>query len=338
MLPGKNTACCSGQAFKADGNLIFTSSPESFPCAQVYNEHEHFQLDAQIPCYANWQPGEAWSQLLCVANSPARSNRTRMFRRLCPIPISGKIVVVIPNIVRVPVEISPQPDETTCGPTCLHAVYRYWEDDEALQTVIARTGRLELGGTLAVFLACDALLKGYRATIYTYNLNVFDPTWFATTDQDLIAERLQLQRKLKTDHRLQQATMGYLEFLKLGGRLRLMDLSRGLIHGMLRRKLPIITGLSSTFLYRTPREYGPNDQPDDVRGFPAGHFVVIAGYDIERRKVLVMDPYQQNPYGNSHQYWIGIDRVIGAVLLGIVTHDANMLIIHPRRRTHQGPA
>ncbi len=20
----------------------------------------------------------------------------------------------------------PQPDETTCGPTCLHAIYRYW--------------------------------------------------------------------------------------------------------------------------------------------------------------------------------------------------------------------
>ena len=241
---------------------------------------------------------------------------------------------MIPDTLRLPVQILPQPDETTCGPTCLHSVYRYWNDDEALDAVVARAGRLELGGTFAVFLACDALRKGYRATIYTYNLKVFDPVWFSGSGFD-IAGKLRQQREVKQDYRLQQATAGYLEFLDLGGRLRLKDLSHGLIHGMLRRKLPIITGLSSTYLYRTPREYGPDDTPDDVRGAPAGHFVVIAGYDIERRKVLVVDPYQQNPYGSPHEYWIGIDRVIGAVLLGIVTHDANLLVIHPRRQPQQ---
>lgn len=244
-------------------------------------------------------------------------------------------LAVIPPLLRLPVKILPQPDETTCGPTCLHAVYRYWEDEEPLGAVIERTGRLELGGTFAVFLACDALRKGYRATIYTYNLNVFDPTWFGNPKIN-IAERLQQQRKIKTDYRLQHATLGYLEFLQLGGRLRLMDLSRGLIHRILRREHPILTGLSSTYLYRIPREYGPEDKPDDIRGVPAGHFVVIAGYDIERRKVLVMDPYHMNPYGGSHEYWISIERVIGAVLLGIVTHDANLLIIHPRHLSRQG--
>src|SRR3569832_314192 len=198
----------------------------------------------------------------------------------------------------------------------------------------ALAGRLELGGTFAVFLGCDALRKGYRATIYTYNLGVFDPTWFAGAGVD-IADRLSRQREFKTEYRLQQATMGYLEFLQLGGKLRFLDLSRGLIHGMLRRKLPIITGLSSTYLYRTLCEYGPDDTPDDVRGVPAGHFVVIGGYDLERHKVLVMDPYQKNPYGQSHEYWIGIDRVIGAIHLGIVTHDANLLIIHPRHSPRQ---
>jgi hypothetical protein len=246
-----------------------------------------------------------------------------------------KPVVVIPPLLRLPVKILPQPDETTCGPTCLQAVYRYWDEEEALGSVVGRTGRLEHGGTFAVFLACDALRKGYRATIYTYNLGVFDPTWFGNPDID-IAERLQQQQKVKMDYRLQHATAGYIDFLKLGGRLRLIDLSPGLIHRLLRRQHPIITGLSSTYLYRTPREYGPDDKPDDIRGVPAGHFVVIAGYDLERRKVLVMDPYQMNPYGGSHEYWISIERVIGAVLLGIVTHDANLLIIHPRHMRGYG--
>jgi hypothetical protein len=238
---------------------------------------------------------------------------------------------MLPVTLRLPVIMLPQPDETTCGPTCLDAIYRYWGEDESLQTVISRTRKLERGGTFAVFLACDALRKGYEATIYTYNLMVFDPTWFVPGVD--IAERLQEQRKAKPkDLRLQHATEGYLEFLSLGGRLRFTDLSRTLIRGLLRRQLPILTGLSSTYLYRTAREYGPSDQPDDVRGTPGGHFVVMAGYDRKQRNVLIADPYGPHPYGPSHEYWMNIDRVVGAVLLGIVTHDANLLVIHPRKK------
>lgn len=237
---------------------------------------------------------------------------------------------MLPSRLHLPVKILPQPDETTCGPTCLHAVYSYWGEDEALEDVIARTRKLERGGTFAVFLACDALRKGYQATIYTYNLTVFDPTWFASGVD--VAERLRKQREAKKAPRLQHATEGYLEFLSLGGRLRLTDLSRPLIRGLLRRNLPILTGLSSTYLYRNAREYGPNDEPDDVRGVPAGHFVVMAGYNRSERTVLVADPYGPHPYGPSLEYWINIDRVIGAVLLGIVTHDANLLVIHPPRQ------
>jgi hypothetical protein len=239
-----------------------------------------------------------------------------------------------PSELRLPVATLPQPDETTCGPTCLHAIYRYFGDDEPLDAVIARTQRLEMGGTFAVFLGCDALRKGYRATIYTYNLMVFDPTWFTFPGIDL-AERLARQRDAKPDARLQHATSGYLEFLALGGDIRLVDLSERLIRRILRRRLPILAGLSSTYLYRAPREYGPDDTPDDILGRPAGHFVVIAGLDA--RRVLVIDPYEPNPYGRSHAYWIGIDRVLDATLLGIVTHDANLLIVRPRARSAHPP-
>lgn len=244
---------------------------------------------------------------------------------------------MLPTKLILPLQIQPQPDETTCGPTCLHAIYQYWGDQEDLGKVIARTRKLEQGtGTFAVFLACDALRKGYQATIYTYNLKVFDPTWFARGVD--IAERLRQQRVVKTDSRLRHATEGYLEFLQLGGRLRLTDLSRRLIRGLLRRGLPILSGLSSTYLYRTVREYGPSDLPDDLRGTPSGHFVVISGYDRDNRTVLVSDPYGAHPFGPSREYWVNIDRALGAVLLGIVTHDANLLIIHPRRQSsHEHP-
>lgn len=237
---------------------------------------------------------------------------------------------MLPQTLRLPLAMQPQPDETTCGPTCLHAVYRYWGREEPLADVIARTGKLERGGTVAVFLACDALRHGFAATIYTFNLMLFDPTWFVG-DVD-IAERLARQRAEKPhDTRVQEVTEGYLEFLRLGGRLRMRTLSRYLLRGILRRRQPILTGLSSTYLYRAMREYGPRDLPDDVRGAPGGHFVVLSGYDRPGRTVLVTDPYDPHPHGPDREYWLDIDRAVGAILLGIVTHDANLLIIRPNR-------
>lgn len=236
---------------------------------------------------------------------------------------------MLPPSLHLPVDIMPQPTETTCGPTCLHSLYRYWGDDATLDEIIGRTRALEHGGTFAVFLACDALTHGFEATIYTYNLTVFDPTWF--TERRDIAERLEAQRAAKNDPRLMHATEGYLEFLRLGGRLRFTDLTPVLVRGLLRRGLPILTGLSSTFLYRTAREYGLYDTPDDVNGTPSGHFVVIAGYNRPAHKVLVADPYGPHPYGTARNYWIRHDRVLNAVLLGIVTHDANLLVIRPRK-------
>jgi hypothetical protein len=67
-------------------------------------------------------------------------------------------------------EILPQPDQFTCGPTCLQAVYRYFGDAVPLPKVIEEIPQLEDGGTLAVVMACHALARGYKATIYTRNI------------------------------------------------------------------------------------------------------------------------------------------------------------------------
>lgn len=233
--------------------------------------------------------------------------------------------------LRLPLEIQSQPDEITCGPTCLHAIYRYFGDDFPLKRLITEVQSLEGGGTLAVFLACHALRQDYAATIYSYNLEVFDPTWFITPGVDM-SERLRRQMQEKADPRLRVATRGYLEFLERGGSLRFVDLTRNLIRGYLKRGIPILTGLSATYLYRTAREFGPNDEYDDIRGHPSGHFVVLSGYDRERRNVVVNDPLRPSPVAEGHRYEVNIDRVLGAIMLGVLTHDANLLIIRPKKR------
>ena len=231
---------------------------------------------------------------------------------------------------RLRLDILPQPDEQTCGPTCLHAIYRYYGDDPLLTQIIKEVPALEGGGTLAVFLACHALRRGYDAVIYTYNLEVFDPSWFGDGNVDL-AERLQAQLQHKQWAKIKKATAGYLEFLSLGGRIKFADLTSDLVHRYLNRGTPILTGLSATYLYRTAREFGPKSDYDDLRGTPAGHFVVLCGYDKEARMVMVADPLHPNPMGPSQYYATKISRLIGAVFLGVITHDANLLIIEPKK-------
>ncbi|HEY5315433.1 MAG TPA: C39 family peptidase [Pirellulales bacterium] len=226
-------------------------------------------------------------------------------------------------------DILPQPDGFTCGPTCLQAVYRYYGDKASLEQVIAEVPRLEDGGTLDVLLACHALRRGYQAKIFTYNVQMFDPTWFgpAPFNPAPIKAGLRKQMEFKKSPKLAVATEAYLEFLDRGGVLRFDDLTSGLIRKYLNRGIPLLTGLSSTYLYRSAREYGPGQDFDDVRGVPSGHFVVLCGYDATNRQVLVADPLGNNPVSASNPYAVSIDRVIGAILLGIITYDANLLII-----------
>jgi len=226
-------------------------------------------------------------------------------------------------------EIVPQPDDMTCGPSCLHAVYAYWEDPIALDRLLAEVRMLPAGGTLDVFLANHALARGYDVTIFTYNLHVFDPSWFPA-DAAALAERLRRQREVKPDGRLQAATAGYLRFLELGGKVRYEDLTTSLIRRYLKKGVPIMTGLSATYLYRSAREIPDTMVSDDIRGEPCGHFVVLSGYDRRTRQVKVADPYRANPYSADGYYPVDIRRLIGAVFLGIATYDANLLVIRPR--------
>lgn len=234
-----------------------------------------------------------------------------------------------PSSPRLTLEILPQPDDTTCGPTCLHAVYRYFGDAISLGQVIDEVKPLKGGGTLAVLLARHALERGYRATIYTYNLTMFDPSWFASGRIDLAA-KLEAQAKAKRAAKLRFATRAYLRFLELGGRMRFRELNPDLIRRYLTRGHPVLTGLSATYLFGCPRERGKEKlHYDDIRGEPAGHFVVLYGYDPDSREALVADPLQDNPRFGTHYYSVSIQRLLGAVLLGALTYDANLLVIEP---------
>lgn len=225
-----------------------------------------------------------------------------------------------------------QPDDVTCGPTSLHAVYNFFGDKISLQKVISEINYLNSGGTLAVMLAIHALKRNYQATIYTYNLEVFDPSWF-TVKTDLKAKLLE-QKKYKTSKKLHHATNAYLEFLTLGGEIKFINLTPSLLNKFFKMNIPILTGLSATYLYNCAREaWGGNQSVyDDVKGKSTGHFVVLSGYNNETHDVIVADPYRENPVSHDNYYSVKVSRLINSIMLGVLTYDANLLVIEPKEK------
>src|SRR5690606_17903129 len=123
-----------------------------------------------------------------------------------------------------------------------------------VKDVIKGVKSLKTGGTLAVMLGNHALSRGYKAKIYTYNLNLFDPSWAKYSRNKMIKslkEQMEFKRKRR---KLYVASQAYIQFLEAGGEIKFAELDERMIKGYLKRSVPILTGLSATYLYGTARE------------------------------------------------------------------------------------
>lgn len=235
----------------------------------------------------------------------------------------------MPRIL-LPFSISAQPDELTCGPAVLHAVYRFWGVERSLQQMIDEVTSVPGGGTAAVMLALHAEMHNFDAVIYTCSLPMFDPTWFRP-GASVIRERLIEQARVKKfDDKRQVVTQAYIQYLDNGGEVKMEDLTLDLIASHLSQGKPLIMGVSATWLYRCMRDRQDDMYRDDIAGEPTGHFVVVHGIDTERRRAWIADPFCETPWPGSHHYEVDADRLIAAMMLGVTSYDAKLLVLTPR--------
>lgn len=235
-------------------------------------------------------------------------------------------------------KMNAQPDDESCGPTCLHAIYKHYNLDITYEEVVSEVERSISGGTLAPLLGKHALRLGFKVTLYVNNLQLYDPSWFnqdGTSNSDFLREKLMQQMRIKRNRFLAKGTHSALDFLNLGGAIRFRNLTIELLKEYFDRSIPILTGLSSTFLYNSCREFFTKEGKsisDDVRGHPCGHFVVLCGYNKKEQLVVVADPFKENPVSGDHYYSVSSQRLINAIMLGVVTLDGNLLMIEPKDR------
>jgi hypothetical protein len=225
-----------------------------------------------------------------------------------------------------------QPDDVTCGPTCLRKVYDFYGMEIDLEEVVDGIERNEDGGTLAVFLGMAAMRRGLNARIFCYDLQIFDPTWAPLTRDALVA-RIRARFPYLRDAKRKRAAVAYVRYLEMGGELAFDELTPGLLKSIIDRGHPVLAGLSATYLYRFPRERWDSALgrlvDDDVAGEPTGHFVVISGYENWGRRLTILDPSEHVPASDDGRVMADADRVINAILLGDATYDAVLLELWP---------
>jgi hypothetical protein len=225
-----------------------------------------------------------------------------------------------------------QPDDVTCGPTCLRKVYDFYGIAVDMDEVVEGIERNEDGGTLAVFLGMAAMRRGLSARIYSYDLQIFDPTWAALT-RDALIRKIRARFPYLRDAKRKGAAVAYVRYLEMGGELAFDELTPALLKSIIDRDHPILAGLSATYLYGYARERWDEAigklVDDDVAGDPTGHFVVISGYENWGGRLTVMDPSEHVPSSPDGRVVVDAERVINAILLGDVTYDAVLLELWP---------
>lgn len=229
------------------------------------------------------------------------------------------------------VRIERQPDYTTCGPTSLHAIYRYYGDPIELETVIKETAKLPGpgGGTLMVHLAVHALSRGYEVDTWVCNTRHMDPTWFQQPTDVLAKLKARSEAKgLVDDLRYGPALEAVEQYVQRGGRFVWGDLTPELLSSVLARGTPLLTGTNGTYLYQCARETDAG--PDDIRGDAFGHFIVLSGYRSADQSVAIADPLLDNPAYGTKYYRVNFYRLLGAIFLGVGSDDGNLMLIRPK--------
>ncbi len=233
----------------------------------------------------------------------------------------------VPGVHRLSVPRFEQPDDVSCGPSSLYSVLRYHGtelDFDALRRLVPTN---EDGGTLSVYLGLTALRMGYQARLYSYNLHVLDPTWRAL-DPTALEAKLRARAEGPQAERVRQACSAYADFVHEGGEIDFADLSPELLVRALDRGHPLVCGTNATYLYVDPRERPDDNKADDVHGDPVGHFLVVSGHDGPDT-LYVTDPAPEVPHDAGDAYAVTAQRLINAILLGIVSFDAVLLEVWP---------
>lgn len=202
------------------------------------------------------------------------------------------------------VEHQYQPTITTCGQTALSILLSHFGEvinplkiEQNVPQVQDKNGQNM--GTITQHMATWCIDKGYNVSLYTFDCQVIDQSWFGLGKDELV-EKLRQREEGWTVPSLgelwtKEYARSYKEFIQHGGNLHI---TRAVTSELLYKLLengPILPCLNFNTLYGVPKSRRLNNQEavdDDINGVAINHFVVIYGNN-EDGNLLIADPWHR---------------------------------------------
>ena len=215
----------------------------------------------------------------------------------------------------------------TCGPSSLQQVFAYYGIKKSINQLLKEI-KLYKKGTFDGQLGLCALENGFKAIIIDYNLHAYDPTWFKLSKKALIKKLKQSLKHRKGEYKTKVQWL--IKYFEAGGNIKFEIVTPELIKSYLKKKIPVIVCLMMTSLYKEKRRItikqkkGRRSIKSDLKGKPAGHYLVVSGYDGD--KLFVTDPYYNIPYSKKGEYKISSKELIASILMW----NGSLLIIEKK--------
>ena len=194
----------------------------------------------------------------------------------------------------------------SCIPACLQEVFSYYKKQISQEKILDSLEHPERGMAVAQA-GFFAKKSGFKPTVITNNISIFDPIWFSLTNVKLIDN---LEKRKKFVDKYNQALIdAYIKYIEATGTIKFESISADLLKKYLSQNIPIIIELASTYLYKKAKSTRPGAFDNAFKGDIEGHGVVIAGFNGDKFKIV--DPNsRQNPYNKSGIYWIPGDELM----------------------------
>jgi uncharacterized protein YvpB len=181
-------------------------------------------------------------------------------------------------------------------------------------------------GTSIGHIANYFIQQGYKTTIHTTDIQLFDRSWIGKTNEELI-ELLQ-QREKYIKHPIYGADVfdvifdGYISYLKEGGSITFPLIDETYLVKML-EKGPLFAVVSYNFLNSIPKYKYIKDEnkylQDPIQGNPTTHSIVIAGY--KDNKFYIVDP----DFDFGGKKWVDSGLLIASLYVAETNYD-NLII------------
>jgi hypothetical protein len=157
-------------------------------------------------------------------------------------------------------------------------------------------------GTLTTWMCSWALRNGFGVELHCSDSELLDLSW-ATLEPEIQVERMKLAREVRTMTALTKDVIhkyfdSYIEFIQLGGELKIAPyISSVLIESLLNRG-PVICTFAYSTLYGVGRRTNTalrESIPDDLNGTTCTHAAVIYGIN-QHGEFLIADPYLESRF------------------------------------------